>query len=163
MKTPSKLFIVTTKLLLSLSASSAQDIWQVILKSGDTLTVRGLDSLHDNILSTNNGTSSFPVDSIAALIKQKEDHFLTGAILGTLGGAVAGGCIGAVTNGGKSQFGGISVEQERATEIGGLFGAIGGFVIGGVIGTPYPDSETFDLKRKTLREKLYIIEQILSK
>lgn len=163
MKTPSKLFIVTTILLFSFSASSAQDRWQVILNSGDTLTAYRLDSLHENVLNAtcNGKTFSFPVDSIAALAQHKEGPFWVGALVGTLVGGAAGFAIGDAT----IKRTGSEVFNPEAFDLikDGLIGGVGGFIVGGVIGASSSGSETYDLKGKTLRVKLYIIEQLLSK
>jgi hypothetical protein len=90
MKNPSKLFILATMLLLSFSASAAQERpWQVILHSGDMLTAVRLDSLHDNVVSAtcDSGSFSLPVDSIAALVQHKEGSFMKGAGIGSLVGS----------------------------------------------------------------------------
>jgi hypothetical protein len=159
-------------LLLSFSASSAQDRpWQVILCSGDTLAACRLDSLHDNVLNATCKIRAFsvPVDSIAALVQHKEGHFLIGAAIGTLMGAVAGAIIGAATYEKpkpEPKPGTLNLTFDwgpLAALVGGIIGAVGGFVCGGLIGSFSAGSETYDLKGKTLREKLYIIRGLLPK
>ena len=164
MKNPSKLFIVTTMLLLLFSASSAQDnTCQVILYSGDTLTACRLDSLHDNVLSATCDIRafSFPVDSIAVLVQHKEGHFWKGAAIGSFLGAGAGAIVGYATYHKPANGWTFDLGPGGSTGGGLIIGAVGGFVVGGVFGASSTVTKTYNLKGKTLRVKLQIIEYLL--
>lgn len=160
MSNPSMPYILISVLLSSFSASSAQaKPWQLILCSGDTLTACRLDSLHDDVLSgtCNIGTFSLPVDSIAALVQQKEGSFSKGAGTGSLVGAVAGVIIGGVIDHNSP------LSEMGVVLFGRMFvGALAGLFVGGIIGTSSSGNETYELKGETLVVKLQIIERLLA-
>jgi hypothetical protein len=86
--------------------------------SGRTLIVCRLRSLHSTVLDATCGgiPISLPVDSIAALGREKGSHFWQGATIGMVGGAV----------------------------VGALIGAVAGYVCGGLIGSLSGGRETYD-------------------
>jgi hypothetical protein len=152
-----KFFFIITILCFAFSQSSAQkNNLRLITLSGDTLNVCRIDSLSDIALfGSCNGKPIFVlIDSITVLERFKEGHFLNGAAIGTLIGAVTGIIIGAATYQ-KEEIGGRS-----AAEAGyGLIGAVGGFVIGGAIGAS-SDHYMIDFRmHKSLKMKRLIIQQ----
>lgn len=165
MKKPCKFFIINIMLFISIPTLSAQNnTWQVIRLSDEIVTECRLDSLHDNVLYATCGIKaiSFPVDSISALVQHKEGRFWKYAVTGSWICAGAGAIIGFATYQKPTSGWAIDFGPSGAAGGGLIIGAASGFVVGGIIGVLDSDSKTYDLKRKTLRVKLQIINSLLN-
>jgi hypothetical protein len=145
--------------------------WEIRSLSGDTVSACALDSLHGMALFATCGgkTFSFPVDSIAVLVREKESHFKEGASIGWRIGAAAGALIFALTVHPPAKEGlsnvdvGASIAPLGIALAGCGVGALTGYLCGGLIGSLSGGRETYELKEETLGAKLRTIEQVVKR
>ncbi|MEX2116966.1 MAG: hypothetical protein WEB37_08760, partial [Bacteroidota bacterium] len=141
-------FTKAVLLVLFLAGISAADgkTWNLVLSEGDTL-------FHCKLLHVSNGMlvfsqdaiDSVSIESVAAVFRQWEGSFWTGAKYGALAGGVVGAVIGAASyeeprpksdpNGGYFSDLDIGFGTPALSAVGaGILGAAGGIFIGGTIG-----------------------------
>jgi len=106
---------------------------------------------------------SIPIESIAALVRDKESHFWEGAAIGFLAGGAAGTFVGLATYQKPQRRGFITIDLGPGVAAlgGGVLGAAAGFLVGGMIGASTAGREAYELKGKTLRTKLHMIQLVV--
>jgi hypothetical protein len=155
--------------LSSFSTVSAEGHpWHVVSLSGDTVIPYGVVLLDGMrlVYSSEGKTSSMPVDSIAALVREKGSHFWKSATFGMVAGAVVGLCMSSESRSPDTTkqmpYVDLSLGPFPRARGGALIiGAAAGLVCGGLIGSLTGGRESYDLKGKTLNAKLQSIKQLV--
>ena len=165
-----RLFAALFFVVLYAGHLNAQDSWDLAMASGDTLKGCQVVSVSDSLVAVTRGQShsAIPVDSITSVFSHMEGHFWTGALIGTIVGAAAGGAIGSSTykapkaesNGffAGSPTGGLGKGLAAA---GGVFiGGVAGFVVGGLIGGNSHSDKEIDLSHRSHTARVMILMKL---
>jgi hypothetical protein len=152
-----------TILTLSLAVNSLlaqENNWQLTLVNGDTISNVSFQNLvGDSLAISQSGqTNWINVESITEIRKIVESEFWTGAGIGAIVGTASSSNEKSTPN----SFS-IRLDQGIVTAIGAALGSVSGIIIGGTVGTLAGKDEVYDLSEIGLRNKLQIIQTILSK
>jgi len=140
----------------------AQDAWDIVLASGDTLKGCQFASVSDLDAMITRQHSNFPlaVDSITSVVKYTEGSFGTGAVYGAVVGGVVGAIIGRGSHGGSDQ----NSVGKRLAGAGGFFvGSIAGLVVGGFISSGRQSEEVIVLSHRSHTARVMILRTLVER
>jgi len=146
--------------LLFVTHLDAQDTWDIVLASGDTLKECQVASVSDSHAMVTTEHSNFPlaVDSIASVVRYTEGSFGTGAAYG----ALAGGVVGVFIGRGSNRSPDPNSESKRLAGLGGFFvGSLAGVVVGGFIGSQSHGEDVIVLSHRPHAARVMILRTLV--
>ncbi len=159
-------FITILFIISNLSFAQVNN-FQLTLKSNITFPQCSIEKLIGDSLeiSQSGETQWIKVDSILEIRQVYDSQFWTGAGIGFLVGAIAGGVIAkATSNDSEPSKVNFNFDMSGLAVLGGIvLGSVTGFTAGGIIGASAGSDEVYELSQHRLEQKLKIVEYIISK
>lgn len=160
--------IIALNLLLCVGIVSAQSPHcQIIFHSSEKTGLCTLDSLNTDemilYITSKRTSSSFPIDSIAILIRFGERHTGEGMLIGTLAGAGLGAfaAIQSLDDDSPKSLLFLGYSPGMYVRDMAFLGGMAGLVIGTAAGTAVQDKVIYDFRNRKQQEKIQIIQWLV--
>lgn len=156
----------------SCSSSQSQEYeWHVTLANGETFHRVALERLIEDslVIIRSEKVQILPLNSLCALMKEKEPRLGKGAAIGAVLGTAAGALIGVAIDNAQADcqlgqpdecFGSWSLQNAKR---GAIIGGLTGLAVGGIIGAAAGKDEIYDLSLITPKQKSVLIKTLLKK